>query len=125
MATNYGIKIDLLKLKGAFMRNLQGKSATKKCIIIPVDECDGMFLGEKGCYLNMTAIEMQNPQYSDTHCIKPDIPKEQREAMTEEQRNAIPIIGGLHAIERQPQQMSVSTTIGADAFAPDDEDLPF
>lgn len=125
MATNYGIRIDLLKLKGAFMRNLQGRSATKKCIIIPVDECDGMFLGEKGCYLNMTAIEMQNPQYSDTHCIKPDIPKEQREAMTEEQRNAIPILGGLHAIERQPQQMAVSTTIGADSFAPDDEDLPF
>ena len=122
---NYGIKIDLLKLKGAFMRNLQGKSATKKCIIIPVDDCDGMFLGEKGCYLNMTAIEMQNPQYTDTHCIKPDIPKGQREAMTDEQRNAIPIIGGLHAIERQPQQMSVDTTIGADAFAPDDEDLPF
>lgn len=125
MATNYGIRIDLLKLKGAFMRNLQGRNATKKCIIIPVDECDGMFLGEKGCYLNMTAIEMQNPQYSDTHCIKPDIPKEQREAMTEGQRNAIPILGGLHAIERQPQQMAVSTTIGADAFAPDDEDLPF
>lgn len=125
MATNYGIKIDLLKLKGAFMRNLQGKSATKKCIIIPVDECDGVFLGEKGCYLNMTAIEMQNPQYSDTHCIKPDIPREQREAMSEEQRNAIPIIGGLHAIERQPQQMAVNTTIGAEAFAPDDEDLPF
>lgn len=122
---NYGIKIDLLKLKGAFMRNLQGKSATKKCIIIPVDDCDGMFLGEKGCYLNMTAIEMQNPQYTDTHCIKPDIPREQRDAMTEEQRNAIPIIGGLHAIERQPQQMAVNTTIGAEAFSPDDEDLPF
>ena len=90
---NYGIKIDLLKLKGAFMRNLQGKSATKKCIIIPVDDCDGMFLGEKGCYLNMTAIEMQNPQYTDTHCIKPDIPKEQREAMTDEQRNATADVG--------------------------------
>lgn len=24
MATNFGIKIDLLKLKGAFMRNLKG-----------------------------------------------------------------------------------------------------
>lgn len=32
---NYGIKIDLLKLKGAFMKNLQGKTATKRCIIIP------------------------------------------------------------------------------------------
>lgn len=47
MATNFGIKIDLLKLKGAFMRNLKGQTATKRCLIIPVDECDGIFLGEK------------------------------------------------------------------------------
>lgn len=122
---NYGIKIDLLKLKGAFMRNLQGKAATKRCLIIPVDDCDGIYLGEKGCYLNMTAIEMREPRYNDTHCIKPDIPKEQREAMTEEQRNEVPILGGLHAIEVQPQQMTVSGTLGRNAFAPDDDDLPF
>ncbi len=122
---NYGIKIDLLKLKGAFMRNLQGKTATKRCLIIPVDDCDGVYLGEKGCYLNMTAIEMREPRYNDTHCIKPDIPKEQREAMTEEQRNAVPILGGLHAIEVQPAQMTVNGTLGQSAFAPDDDDLPF
>ena len=122
---NYGIKIDLLKLKGAFMRNLQGKAATKRCLIIPVDDCDGVYLGEKGCYLNMTAIEMREPRYNDTHCIKPDIPKEQREAMSEEEQKAIPILGGLHAIEAQVQQMAVSGTIGQSAFAPDDDDLPF
>lgn len=122
---NYGIKIDLLKLKGAFMRNLQGKAATKRCLIIPVDDCDGVYLGEKGCYLNMTAIEMREPRYNDTHCIKPDIPKEQREAMSEEEQKAIPILGGLHAIEVQVQQMAVSGTIGQSAFAPDDDDLPF
>lgn len=122
---NYGIKIDLLKLKGAFMRNLQGKAATKRCLIIPVDDCDGVYLGEKGCYLNMTAIEMREPRYNDTHCIKPDIPKEQREAMSEEEQKAIPILGGLHAIEVQAQQMAVSGTIGQSAFAPGDDDLPF
>lgn len=120
---NYGIKIDLLKLKGASVMNIQGRTAKKRCLIIPVDECDGMFLGEKGCYLSLTAIEMQNPKYNDTHCIKPDIPKEQREAMTEEQQAAIPIVGGLHAIERQQATMQVNGTIGAGAFA--DEDLPF
>lgn len=123
---NFGMKIDLLKLKGAFMKNLQGKTSTKRCIIIPVDECDGVFLGEKGCYLNMTAIEMREARFGDTHCIKPDIPKEQREAMTDEQRNAVAILGGLHEIERQPAaQMTVSGTIGSEAFAPDDDDLPF
>ena len=115
---NYGIKIDLLKLRGAFMKNLQGKTATKRCIIIPVDDCDGIYLGEKGCYLNMTAIEMQEPKYTDTHCIKVNLPKEQREAMTEDERNAIPILGGLHAVE-------ANGTLGEDAFPPGEDDLPF
>lgn len=122
---NYGIKIDLLKLKGAFMRNLKGKEATKRCLIIPVDDCEGMFLGEKGCYLNMTAIEMQEPKYTDTHCIKVNLPKEKREAMTEDERNAIPILGGLHAIEAKQVTMEVNGTLGQDAFVPSDDDLPF
>ena len=122
---NYGIKIDLLKLKGAFMRNLQGKVETKRCLIIPVDDCEGVFLGEKGCYLNMTAIAMQEPKYKDTHCIKVNMPQEQREAMTEEERKAIPIIGELHAIEAQQATMQVNGTLGKEAFAPSDDDLPF
>lgn len=119
------MKIDLLKLKGAFMRNLKGSTATKRCLIIPVDDCDGVFLGEKGCYLSMTAIEMREPKFNDTHCIKVDIPKEQREAMTDEERNAVPILGGLHAIEPQQATMQVNGTIGQDAFAADDDELPF
>ena len=105
---NYGIKIDLLKLKGAFMRNLKGKEATKRCLIIPVDDCDGIYLGENGCYLNMTAIAMRESKYKDTHCIKVNLPKENREAMTEEERNAIPILGGLHAIEAKQATMAHS-----------------
>lgn len=122
--SNFGMKIDLLKLKGAFLRNLQGKTSTKRCIIIPVDDCDGMYLGEKGCYLNMTAIEMQEPKYSDTHCIKPDILKERRKAMTEEEIRNIPILGGMRAIERKQQTMAVTGTFTGDNFA-DDDDLPF
>ena len=107
------------------MRNLKGKEATKRCLIIPVDDCDGIFLGEKGCYLNMTAIAMQEPKYTDTHCIKVNLPKEKREAMTEEERNAIPILGGLHAIEAKQATMEVNGTLGQDAFVPSDDDLPF
>ena len=122
--SNFGMKIDLLKLKGAFLRNLQGSTSTKRCIIIPVDDCDGIYLGEKGCYLNMTAIEMQEPKYSDTHCIKVNISKEQREAMTEEQLRNIPIIGGMKAIERKQPTMAVNETITRENFA-DYDDLPF
>ena len=41
---NFSIKTDLLKLKGAFVTNLKGKTATKRCLIIPVDDA-GLFIG--------------------------------------------------------------------------------
>ena len=91
---NFSIKTDLLKLQGAFVTNLKGKTATKRCLIIPVDE-SGLFVGEKGVYLNMTAIEMENPKFSETHCVKVSLDKEKFEALTEEQRRALPIIGGM------------------------------
>lgn len=120
---NYGIRIDLLKLQGAFVRDLTGATATKKCIIIPVDECDSIYLGAKGCYLNMTAIEMQNPQYGDTHCIKGELPREKREAMTDEQRRAIPILGGLRPF--QPKQQTQQAGETAQAPAASEDDMPF
>jgi hypothetical protein len=123
--SNFGIRIDLLKLQGAFLRNLQGK-VTKRCLIIPVDDCDSIFLGEKGCYLNMTAIEMENPQFNDSHCIKGDLPKEKRETLTDEQKRALPIIGGMKPLNPKPQPtMQVTGTLGQDAFAPNEDDLPF
>lgn len=123
--SNFGIRIDLLKLQGAFLRNLQGK-VTKRCLIIPVDDCDSIFLGEKGCYLNMTAIEMENPQFNDSHCIKGDLPKEKRKTLTDEQKRALPIIGGMKPLNPKPQPtMQVTGTLGQDAFAPNEDDLPF
>jgi hypothetical protein len=102
---NYGIKLDLLKLEGAFVRDLQGKTATKRCIIIPVEDND-IFVGRKGCYLDLTAIEMANPQYGETHLVKRDIPKAKRDVMTDDQRRAIPIVGGLKPIQPREQQQS-------------------
>ena len=121
---NYGIKVDLLKLNGAFMKNLTGRTATKRCLIIPVDDNDCMYLGEKGCYLNLSAFEVSNPQYGDTHCLKGDVPKEVREAMTEEQRNALPILGNMRPIK--PQQMQVNGNVNMDApEGQPQDDLPF
>lgn len=122
--SNYSISIDLLKIQGAFLRNLKGKTATKKCIIIPVEEHQGLYVGEKGCYLNLTAIEMREPKYCDTHCIKPNLPKDEREAMTEDEQRALPILGGLHAIEAHQQevggQVDASTILDTSQ-----DDLPF
>lgn len=124
--SNFSIRLDLLKLQGAFTRNLKGKTATKRCLIIPVDDNDCVFLGEKGCYMNVNAFETRNNQYGDTHLVKPDIPKEKRERMTEEERNAVPILGNMRPI--QPQQGTVSGTMQSTDFVNEQgeaEDLPF
>ncbi len=53
---NYSIKANLLKIKGAFVTNLKGKTATRRCLVIDIDE-SGMFLGEKGCYLLTSSLK--------------------------------------------------------------------
>lgn len=119
---NYSIKVDLQKVQGAFVTNIKGKTATKQCLCIPI-EGSGLFLGKQGCYLNLTAIEMQNPQYNDTHCIKVSHDREVYERMTEQERQAQPIIGGLHALTKKPQAaVDLSENYG---FAATEEDLPF
>lgn len=121
---NYSIKTNLLKLQGAFVTNIKGKTTTKQCLCIPIDE-SGLFLGEKGCYLNMTAIEMQNPQYSDTHCIKVSHDREVYERMTDEERAAQPIIGGLHVLAKKPQAAVDLTANNNPYMVGAEEDLPF
>lgn len=122
--SNFSISIDLLKIQGAFLRNLKGKTATKKCIIIPVEEHQGLYVGEKGCYLNLTAIEMREPKYRDTHCIKPNLHKDEREAMTEEEQRALPILGGLHAIEAHQQEVGGQVDASS-IIDTSEDDLPF
>lgn len=122
---NYSIKADLLKLKGAFVTNFKGKTATKRCLVIPVDD-SALYVGEKGVYLNMTAIEMENPRFKETHCIKQSLDKEIYEALTDEQRQALPIIGGMKPIERKAApQMNVSSTFDGTQAVENEDDLPF
>lgn len=85
---NFSIKANLLKIKGAFVTNLKGKTATRRCLVIDIDE-SGMFLGEKGCYLNMAAIEMNETRYEDTHVVKVSLAKEVVEKMTEIQGRGV------------------------------------
>jgi hypothetical protein len=118
---NFSIRHDLLQVKGAFVTNIKGKTETKRCLCIPIDEESGLILGEKGCYLNTVAIEMREQKYVDTHCIKVDFPKEVKEKMTEEELRATPIIGGLHAIVKTVKPMPVTTKSEVENA----DDLPF
>lgn len=116
--SNSSIKVNLLQLQGAFVTNLKGKTATKRCLVIPVDDAN-LYVGQKGCYLNMTAIEMRNSQYGDTHCVKQNLEKSVYDAMTDEQRRAMPIIGSMRPLEKSQAALDTSYMVESD------EDLPF
>lgn len=122
---NFSIKTDLLKVKGAFVTNLKGKTSTKRCLIIPIDESN-LFVGEKGVYLNLTAFEMREERYGDTHVLKQSLPKDVYQAMTDEERNAQPILGSLKPLEPAPaKQRQVTQTTDAATAVEEPDDLPF
>ncbi len=122
--TNYSLKINLLKVVGAFLTNIKGRTTTKRCIVIPIDD-GGLFLGQKGLYLDVTAIEMQSPQYNETHCLKQSLPKEKHDQMTDEERKQLPILGGMRAIERKQEQMTIATTYDVSLMEDGYGDVPF
>lgn len=119
---NFSIKMNLLKIKGAFLTNLKGKTETKRCLIIPVDDA-GLFVGEKGCYLDAVAIAMNEPKYSETHCLKQSLEKERYEAMSEEERKAQPIIGVMKPLKRQ--EAEVTGQMDGSQALENNDDLPF
>ena len=115
---NYGIKINLQKLGGAFLTNLKGKTTTKKCLCIPIEDAN-LYVGEKGTYVNLTAIAVKEQKFDQSHCVKQDLPREIYEHMTDEERKAQPIIGNMHEFVHVAQEVkTVSETENED-------DLPF
>lgn len=117
---NYNIKLDLQKLTGAFLANLKGKTETKKCLCIPVDEA-GLFIGEKGTYLDLVAWAVKEPKEGRTHLLKQSISKEIWENLSEEAKKSQPILGDFK--EMQAKGQDVKETIQASCT--DDTDLPF
>ena len=121
---NYGIRVNLQNLQNAFLRKFAGKTATKTCICLPIEDNPSLFLGEKGCYLNLTAYAQENPQYGNSRFVRGDIPRELYEQMTEEQRKSFAILGNMKPILPKQQQVDATTSMDAPEDQPQD-DLPF
>ena len=125
---NYSIKLDLKKMKEAGLVNIKGKDGrTRKCVVIPTDVNREIYVGNKGIYLNLTAIETKEvSKFGDSHFIKGSVDKEAFESMSKEERDSQPILGNMRAIERKVQEMqAASIPDSAVSVADDEEDLPF
>lgn len=105
---NLNISIDLTKLPGARVMDIEGKTCTKKCVVIPIDSqvgtvCDSYqsrnqdgspttrFFDE--VKLQVVAIEYRQKKHGISHGLKPSFSQQYQERMTEEQMYNTPWIG--------------------------------
>jgi len=97
MAGNLSIKQDLLKLKGAVLMNIKGKGGVEvECLVIPV-EIANLYKGASAVYLDSTALPLNNPKAGskDTHLVKQSFGKDKFNAMSEQEKKDIPIMGNV------------------------------
>lgn len=127
--TDFNGKLNLLKLKKAGIMQIQGRTGVLRCLVIPVED-NNIFVTTdennhpKAAYLDLTAWALKNPKYEETHMIKQSLPKEVREKMTDEEKKAMPILGGLKPANFEAQN-GASTCDTPFAQAQDLSDLPF
>lgn len=106
---NFNIQVDLTKLPGARVMDIQGKKSTRQCVVIPIDNnvgtiADGYltmdpqtglpttkFFSE--VKLSMVAIEYKQKKHGISHGLKPSFSQEYQERMTEEQLYNTPWLG--------------------------------
>ena len=131
---NYDIKIDLLKLKGARIMDIQGAREVRHCIVIPIDNeigtiIDGYFAKDRAtgmkterslnsCFLNLTAFELASGSnsYGQSHYIKPKLTREKMELLNQEQVKQIPFVGHL-----KPWTVNTAAQPGAAQSSGDEE----
>lgn len=114
---NISIKLDLLKLAGA-TKHTAGDGV--QWLMIPIEYAE-LFNGEKGVYLDATAMPLTNPKQGskDTHIIKQSFGKEKFAAMSEDEKKNIPILGNaIQWGERADTSQQAATSAPAKASKP-------
>lgn len=106
---NMNISIDLDMLPGARVMDIQGKTCTKQCIVIPIDNkigtvCDGYLTKDpqtglstekffSHVKLNLVAVEHRTKKHGISHGLKPSFSQEKTERMTEDEMYNTPWMG--------------------------------
>jgi hypothetical protein len=106
---NFNLKIALTKLKGAKVMEVEGKTCTKRCVVIPIDNDEGTvqdayettidglpsmkYLGE--VYLNLTAFEYKDKKFGQSHGIKASFSKKRMADLADEELRTMPFVGNM------------------------------
>lgn len=114
METNdFSSNVDLLKLKGACVRNLQGAESKQACLIIPIEKADlyqkvNDDLEVSGVLLSLAHFKRKEVgKYGDTHLVKQSHSKAWNESHSEDEKKAEPIIGNSSPLKRENRVANV------------------
>ena len=116
--SNVNLKLNLMNLH-AVIQTQKGKLGPVECLVIPIEK-NNLFKGKSGLYLDLVAFELKEKKNGQTHLIKQSFPKEIYEAMTEEQKQATPILGNISEWDKT-EKPPVSDMTPVDELS----DLPF
>ena len=106
---NYNLRIALTKIKGAKVMDIEGKTCTKRCVVIPIDSEEGTvqdsYEGKidglpttkylSDVMLNLTAFDFKEKKYGQSHGIKASFSKKKLERTSEEELKAMPFVGNM------------------------------
>lgn len=128
---NYSGKHNLLRFKNACVLSIKGKTESKKCLVIPIED-NHLFMSmdvdsgkPKGVFVDFMAWKNEEPdKYGNTHTFRQSLPKEVREKMTEEEKKAIPFFGNMKPYE-QPNAVASYEAPVPSLEEEDLDDLPF
>ena len=116
---NFNIKIELDRIPGAKIMDIKGDVATRRCIVIPIDNERGTVIDEykkfdpglgamtsrplEHVQLLATAYESAKQSFGSSHYIKPQVSREYFET----QVRGLPFIGSLQPWKTAPKKEEV------------------
>lgn len=121
--SNISTKVNLRQLKSEVRKFSSKKSGEIECLVIPIKQ-NNLFEGEKGVYLDISAIEIKNKvnNSKDTHLLKQDLPKEVYSKMSDDEKKAMPILGNaIYWGKREAEPVPPDEELSAE----EKDDLPF
>lgn len=102
----------------------KGKSGNVKCLVIPIEQNHLFHSQDSGAvYLDLIAFEMREAKDYGTHIVKQSLPKDVRDAMSEEDKKKQPILGNL--LMGGDGGATPQNNNAADTVLTEDDDLPF
>ena len=104
---NYKLKLDLTKLCGAQIVEVQGR----KCVVLPVDD-NGIFLSQRGAaYLDLNIRECREVKYGQTHFAKVSVNKKTFASMSNEAKDALKnVVGNMSPDEYNPDNATTTSS---------------